>query len=89
MKFPGDAWEGAVLENGFLEEEAQNFPFGARSVLTLKTTISNFGAALIYLCFASPNRPLLDMESIGNKLICDIIVQMLSELSTFVCVPIS
>ena len=26
MKFPGDAWEGAVLEKWFLEE-AQNFSF--------------------------------------------------------------
>ena len=53
-----------------------------------KTTISNFGAALFYLMFAGLKDLFLDMESIGMKLFCDINVQMLSELSTFDCVPI-
>ena len=69
MKFPGDAWEGAVLENGFLEEEAQNFLFGARSVLTFEDDHIKFWCGIVLPNVCGPLRPLLDMESIWMKLI--------------------
>ena len=89
MKFPGDAWEGAVLEKWIFRRRSPKFSFrGPVCIDIKKTTISNFGAALFYLMFAGLKDLFLDMESIGMKLFCDINVQMLSELSTFDCVPI-
>ena len=70
MKFPGDAWEGAVLENGFLEEEAQNFLFGARSVLTFEDDHIKFWCGINLPMFASPNRPLFGYGIHWMKLNC-------------------
>jgi len=57
MKFPGDAWEGAVLEKWFIEE-AQNFLFGARSVLTLEDDHIKFWCGIILPNVCGPLRPL-------------------------------
>ena len=69
MKLPGDAWEGAVLENGFLEEEAQNFSFGARSVLTLEDDHIKFWCGIILPNVCRPLRLLFGNRIHWNEVI--------------------
>ena len=75
---------GKVLfwKNGFLEEEAQNFLFGARSVLTFKDDHIKFWCGNFLPNVCGPLRPLFGYGIYLDEVDCDIIVNMISELST-------
>ena len=76
---------GKVLfwKSGFLEEEAQNFLFGARSVLTFEDDHIKFWCGIILPNVCGPLRPLFGYGIHWDEVDCDIIVCMLSELKYF------
>ena len=75
-------------KKSFLEIEDQNLLSGARSVLTFGRRSYQILVRHFSTCWLRALRNLFDMESIGMKLIFDLIVNVLSELCIIDCIPV-